>query len=145
MKLIRMLLLFLHGLTGLGALAGGYACIVDPVSPLGAPASLLQGSPFDSFLVPGLVLFVLFGIGNLLGLFFLVRSFRWYGYAGFVLGAGMMIWIFVQVMIIDALETLHVVFFLVGVFQAIGSYGMLSRARMFPTGMIDHVLRRRRP
>jgi hypothetical protein len=34
---------------------------------MGAPVSMLEGSPFTSFLIPGIVLFVLFGIGNVIG------------------------------------------------------------------------------
>ncbi|RFU94496.1 hypothetical protein DYP60_09875 [Sphaerochaeta halotolerans] len=56
MKLLRLLLLLIHVFVGLGALAGGYACLVDPVTPLGATTDMLQGSPFSTFLIPGIVL-----------------------------------------------------------------------------------------
>ena len=64
MKLLRLLLLLIHVFVGLGALAGGYACLVDPVTPLGATTAMLQASPFSTFLIPGIVLFGLFGVGN---------------------------------------------------------------------------------
>ena len=53
MKLLRIILLLINLIVGLGALAGGYACLVDPVTPLGATIEMLQGSPFSTFLIPG--------------------------------------------------------------------------------------------
>lgn len=140
MKTVGILLLIVHAVTAVGAMAGGYACIVDPISPIGAPVSLLEGSPFDSFLIPGIVLFGLFGVGNLLGFIALVRKTRWYGYVGGVLGGGMLIWIVIQVVIISTLEFLHVVFFCVGLFQSLASYRMLAREQLFPTGVVTRIM-----
>ena len=59
----RNLLLFLLGFLGLGAIGGGGALILSPAGRLlGMPLSLLGGSPFRDFLVPGLVLFAVLGL-----------------------------------------------------------------------------------
>jgi hypothetical protein len=59
----RNLLLFLLGFLGVGALGGGGALALAPSGRLlGMPLSLLRGSPFRDFLVPGLVLFTVLGL-----------------------------------------------------------------------------------
>lgn len=61
-KIAIGLLLFL----AIGAICGGLALILGPrgeILPL--PLSLLLGSPFTSYLVPGTILFVVLGLGPL--------------------------------------------------------------------------------
>ena len=51
-------------LLGIGALAGGFVLIVAPrgeILPL--PVSALEGSPFDTYLWPGVFLFTVLGLG----------------------------------------------------------------------------------
>lgn len=109
----------LHVIIGIGALAGGYACITDPINPLGAPLSMLEGSPFSSYMIPGFVLGIFFGLGNLLQIFFVSKRV-WYRSIGEgLLGEGMIIWIIVQVLIINTITPLHVLFFLFGAIQGI--------------------------
>ncbi len=51
---------------GLGALAGGLALVTAPDgSNMGFDVGLLAGSPFDDYLIPGLILGGLFGVGSL--------------------------------------------------------------------------------
>jgi len=48
---------------GIGALAGGVALIIKPDgSLLQMPLSILQGSPFPNYLIPGLVLLLILGV-----------------------------------------------------------------------------------
>lgn len=50
-------------LLGIGALAGGGAMIIDPSGQsIQMPLSLLENSLFKDFLIPGIVLFILFGL-----------------------------------------------------------------------------------
>jgi hypothetical protein len=57
---ILLALLFFQGISGL---IGGLALTVNPSGNLiQMPISLLEGSPFDNFLIPGLVLLLLLGI-----------------------------------------------------------------------------------
>ena len=60
--------IFLELFLGIGALAGGGALMLGPrgqVLPL--PLSALQGSPFETYFAPGLILFCALGIGPLAG------------------------------------------------------------------------------
>jgi hypothetical protein len=62
-KTARNVLLILLGFLGLGALGGGFVFIISPTGDLlGMPLSILGQSPFHSFLVPGIILFVILGL-----------------------------------------------------------------------------------
>ncbi|HCG64117.1 MAG: hypothetical protein CVV48_07520 [Spirochaetae bacterium HGW-Spirochaetae-4] len=139
MKYMKMLLFVMHVVIGVGALGGGYACIVEPLAPLGAPLSMLEGSPFESFLIPGLVLFGLFGIGNIVGAVFLAKKVTWHGYIAGVLGSGMVIWIVIQVLIIDTIAFLHILFFFIGIVEATIGLAMLLQADLFPAPLVRKV------
>ena len=59
----RNALLALLALLGLGTLGGGGVLVVSSSGKLmGMPLSMLAGSPFQDFLVPGLVLFTVLGL-----------------------------------------------------------------------------------
>ena len=59
----RNTLLSLLAFLGIGALFGGGVLIVSPSGKLfGMPLSLLNHSPFTSFLIPGLILIVVLGL-----------------------------------------------------------------------------------
>jgi hypothetical protein len=63
---IARLAVVLEIFLGLGALFGGGALLLAPDGHLlGMPTTLLAGSPFPSFLVPGIILFTFLGLGPL--------------------------------------------------------------------------------
>ena len=100
---------------------------------------MLEGSPFESFLIPGLVLFGLFGIGNIVGAVFLAKKVTWHGYIAGVLGSGMVIWIVIQVLIIDTIAFLHILFFFIGIVEATIGLAMLLQADLFPAPLVRKV------
>ena len=62
-KVTRNLFLFLLAFLGLGAIGGGGALIISPSGELmSMPLSLLDKSPFDSYLIPGIILFFVLGL-----------------------------------------------------------------------------------
>jgi hypothetical protein len=62
-KITRSILLILLGFLGLGAIGGGSALIISPSGELlGMPLSMLEESPFNSFFVPGIILFSVLGL-----------------------------------------------------------------------------------
>ena len=121
----------MHLVIGCGALAGGFACMINPVEPLGAPLSMLEGSIFTSFLIPGIVLFVVFGIGNLVALIVILKTCWAYGAILGSLGSALIIWIVVQVLIIGDIIALHIIFFTIGLFQAVMGLVFLLQTKDF--------------
>ena len=62
-KTARNILLILLASLGLGAILGGGVLIISPSGKLfGMPLSLLDNSPFNNFLAPGIILFTMLGI-----------------------------------------------------------------------------------
>ncbi len=59
----RNLLIFLLAFLGLGAIFGGTVLIISPSGRLfGMPLSMLKNSPFNNFLLPGIILITILGI-----------------------------------------------------------------------------------
>ena len=111
-----ILLLFL----GLGALAGGIALVAAPDgSAMQFSTSLLEGSPFTDYLVPGLILGGLFGLGSLVVALLAVRREPLAPLLAFGIGIGQMIWITVELAIIREFSPLHVIMFSLGLGLAI--------------------------
>jgi hypothetical protein len=84
-----------------GALGGGAALILGPrgeILPL--PMSALQGSPFNSYRIPGLILFSVLGLGPLGAAFLVWRRHELAPIAAFIAGAALLIWVAVQIAII---------------------------------------------
>ncbi|HUJ59023.1 MAG TPA: flavodoxin domain-containing protein [Kofleriaceae bacterium] len=77
--------------TGASALAGGLALIAGPDGRyVRTPVSLLRHAPFGSFLVPGVMLFVIVGLANLMAGIMVRRRHPWATEAAF--GAGLVLW-----------------------------------------------------
>ena len=95
------LLLALLVVQGLGGLAGGLSLTLAPDgSIMRMSTSLLDGSPFPDFLIPGLILLLVLGVLPLVAAAGLWLRRRWAWYAAFVVGCGLMIWILVEMTII---------------------------------------------
>ena len=57
---LMMALILFQGVSGL---FGGFALVADPTGAvLSMPVTLLEGSPFDNFFIPGLILLTILGI-----------------------------------------------------------------------------------
>ena len=72
----RNILLFLLAFLGLSAIGGGGALIISPSGKLlgGLPLSILERSPFNNFLIPGIILFVVIGLFPSLLVFALLKK-----------------------------------------------------------------------
>lgn len=100
---------------GIGALAGGLTLMARPDgSGMGFELSLLAGSPFPDYLVPGLILGGLFGIGALVVAVMGLRRMPSAPFLAFAIGCAQMIWIVVELVIIGEFSFLHPTFFGVG-------------------------------
>lgn len=122
-------LIGLQAFLAIGALAGGTMLITDPSGELiGMPSSLLQDSFFPDYLIPGILLFCVFGILPLITASGLILKWEWDAaqrfnifkekhwswtfslYSGFEL----IIWIMVQVYILDSVSFIHLVYAMLG-------------------------------
>lgn len=76
MKTVRNIYLSMLAFLGLSAIGGGGALIICPSGKLlgDLPLSILERSPFNDFLVPGIILFVVLGIIPILLVFALLKK-----------------------------------------------------------------------
>ena len=114
----------LQAFIGLGALAGGFGLVRDPSgSALGVPLSLLEGSPFPDFLIPGMFLLAVNGVGSMIGAGLSFTRRRYAQEIAIVLGAILVAWIVIQVVIIRSFSWMHILYFILGVVElGIGLY-----------------------
>jgi hypothetical protein len=86
---------------GLGALFGGGALILGPDGQLlGMPTSLLAGSPFTSYLVPGIVLFTFVGIAPLLAAAMTLSRQAFAPIAAVAVGLTLIGWVSVEMVVL---------------------------------------------
>lgn len=136
MKRVYSVLFALHLFVGIGAMAGGLAAILNPQEPLGAPIELLQNSPFNNFLIPGIILFTVIGLGNVISAITLGLRFKFQGYVSVVFSGALVIWIIVQCIMINSIIFLHVLFFIIGLTQSVLSALIIFEQRLFPSKLI---------
>jgi hypothetical protein len=128
--MIRIIASLLLAGTGAGAVYGGMLLVADPTGwKLGLNTSLLQHSPFDDFLMPGLILLVILGFGSLLVLALSLmktkHSATWIILSGFVLSG----WISVQILMIREVNGLQILFAFAGILLVV--LGIIERRKEF--------------
>jgi hypothetical protein len=136
MKIIFRLLFILHSFVGIGAMAGGLAAITNPQEPLGVPVEILRYSPFNDFLIPGIILFAMIGIGNIFSALTIYLKSRYQGYISSVFSWALVIWIVVQCIMLNSVVFLHILYFVIGLIEAVLSIIILFKQRLFPTDII---------
>lgn len=127
-----------HVLIGIGALGGGFGAIMDPTGgAMGISTDVLRNSPFDSFLIPGLFLFIVIGLFNVIAGVTAWRGYRYQAYVSGVLCAILSLWIIVQVYMMWAINYLHVIYFFVGVAGVLWAALYAARDRLFPFSVLE--------
>jgi len=123
------LLVVLQFLLGLSAfLSGGLMIAYPDGSLMQMPLSMLEYSPFQDFLIPGVILFISLGVYPLLVAYSLWRHptwrwaealnptkhMHWAWSASWAAGVIVLIWITVQVLLLRSIDFLHVLYFVWG-------------------------------
>lgn len=136
LKKVYQLLFILHLFVGVGAVAGGLAAITNPLNPLGISVEPLKNSPFSSYLIPGIILFAVMGLGNIISALMFRFKSRFQGYISSVFSWALVIWIVVQCIMLNSVVFLHVLFFIIGLIQATLSMAILFEHRLFPANIV---------
>jgi hypothetical protein len=139
MKTVYRLLFVLHAFVGIGAMAGGLAAITNPQEPLGISADALKNSPFSNYLIPGIILFAIIGLGNVSAAVTILFKSRFQGYISSVFGWALVIWIVVQCIMLNMIAALHVIFFAIGLVEAVLAMIILFKQRLFPANLILNI------
>jgi hypothetical protein len=103
----RITLLTVLGYEGLGSLIGGTMLVARPDgSSMEMPVGIMHGT-FRDFLIPGIILFTL-GLLNLAAFIGVLRRTRWNWIGATLAIGGLMVWFFVEIVILRELHWLHV-------------------------------------
>lgn len=119
---VLWLVMALVGVLGVTGLAGGAQFLLDPSGGIvGIPTSELAGSPFQHFLVPGLLLFTVLGVYPLVVLFALARARAWAWPATVSVGLALVVWIVVEGFVIGFGERMQYPHLVQGVAIVLGA------------------------
>jgi hypothetical protein len=112
---------------GLTAIAGGFRLVSNPSGTLDIPLEWLSNSPFTNYFIPGLVLLIIIGFGNVLaGMVTFLRK-RYTGSLAVVLGTFLILYMTtflilymtIEVWFIDLRNFLQPLYFILGVIELI--------------------------
>jgi hypothetical protein len=121
----KTLLIFLLVFLAAGAFYGGLTLVIRPDgSIIRMPVEMLSGSPFNSFLIPGIILLIMFGVFPIFTIYGLIKKpenkfinhfnflfdyhFAWT--FSVYIGIGQVIWIDIQTLILNEVGLLHIVY-----------------------------------
>lgn len=112
---IRIFSIVLLIFTGLNALIAGSLFIYDPSGQkIGMTLDYLKFSPFNSFLIPGIILFLVNGVSNLLTAFIMIKRNKYSNEMIVAQGILLAGWILIQVWMVRDLNPLHIIMFSIG-------------------------------
>jgi hypothetical protein len=95
------LLLFLIFFQGLSGLFGGAGLVLDPSGrSLQIPIVWLENSPFENYMIPGIILLIVLGVFPLVVLFALLKKINWAWTGTLLLAIALLIWLGVEILII---------------------------------------------
>ncbi|WP_411168188.1 hypothetical protein ACH36K_13780 [Clostridium sp. MB05] len=140
MKKVYNLLFVLHVFVGLGAIGGGSMAILNPQGPGGISTEVLKNSPFSNFLIPGIILCTVIGLGNVFSAVSIIFKSKYQGYISSIVSWALVVWIIVQCIMLEMIIYLHVIFFIVGLVQAFLSIIILFKQHLFPTSIILNII-----
>jgi hypothetical protein len=126
----KFLLIIILVILALSAAPAGFSLIIDPSGDgIGLPLSTLKLSPFRNFLIPGLFLFLIFGLLPFFLIYGLIKPKQhslfkrinphkkehWALVFSFYLGIVLILWISIQLMMGVSHDVLHFIYTLMGI------------------------------
>jgi hypothetical protein len=129
-KFIRFITIVLLFFLGISAIYGGGTLVIDPSGKLlGMPISHLEHSPFSSFLIPGLILFLFNGVSAIIIAVMAIRKHRLFTLLVICQGIVQVMWILIQVAMLRSTSVLHFICFAVGALLIIAGIILRKKAK----------------
>jgi hypothetical protein len=122
---------------GITALMGGYGLMADPSSAAaGARPEWLSGTPFQNYFIPGLILTIFIGIGNLAASMVTVFRGRSAGWVAAAMGLTLLVYMTTEVLLVGLRIFLQPLYFLLGMIEALIGLMLAFHARR-PAGPLS--------
>lgn len=129
LRMLRIISILLLLFNGIGAIYGGWLFVIDPSGEkIGMSLSYLQDSPFTNYFIPGIILFVFNGLSSFIITMFVIFKWKYYNRLIVLQGIILIIWLIVQIAMIDLIYFLHFIMGTIGVLL-IASGTILSRKK----------------
>jgi len=134
-KLLTFALGVLQIFIGITAVLGGLGLVSDPSgTKVAVSLELLKNSPFTNYLIPGLVLLIVNGVGNVLaGIVTFLRS-RYTGNLAAFFGVFLTLYMAIEVWFIGLLNFSQPLYFILGVVE------LILGLKLSKSGKTDHQL-----
>lgn len=116
-RIFRTIAIILLLFNSISALFGGWSLMSDPSGEtMDMPLRFLEHSPFDDFLVPGIILFVTNGLLSFLFVLMVLLKFMNYSWLVIFQGFILVGWLIIQIIMIrDFYGPMHVLYLSVGI------------------------------
>ena len=112
--------------TAVGAIPVGIMLLSDTTgATVGFPSGWIEATPFGSYLLPGIYLLLMNGIGMLVLAGLTISRHRYAPWLTGVLGAGLVIWIAVQLVVMPETSFLQATFGAIGIVLSVTSVAWL--------------------
>ena len=109
----------LQAFIGVGAIPAGILMIMNPSgNDLDMTIEMLVNSPFPNFLIPGILLLSVNGLGSLSGAIISLKRYKSAGIIAAGLGIFLILWIMIQVYWLG-IHWLHILYFVLGIIELI--------------------------
>ncbi len=96
---------------GVTALFGGASLIIDPSGGrLMLPLKWLNETPFNNYLIPGIILFSILGLGSFIVMFGVLTKKRWAWITSISIGVILIAWLLIQIYLIRQIHLLHFIY-----------------------------------
>jgi hypothetical protein len=104
----------LQAFIGITAIAGGFRLVSNPNGTLDIPIEWLNSAPFTNYFIPGLVLLIVIGFGNVLGGIFSFLNKRYAGGIAAILGMFLILFMTIEVWFVGLRTFLQPLYFILG-------------------------------
>ena len=130
-KFISYFIGSLQAFIGLTAVAGGFRLVSNPNGIPDFPIEWLSNSPFTSYLIPGLVLLIVIGFGNILGGTITFLRKKYSGNIAVLLGVFLIFYMTIEVWFVGLRNFLQPLYFILGVIVLIFGFKLSKLAITF--------------
>lgn len=140
-KILRILSLVLVLFTAVTALWGGGLLILDPTgNTMHMPLVFLEKSPFENYFIPGIILFTLNGVLNLVTALMIIKKMRFFPVMIFIQGIILSGWIIGQIILLQIFyPQLHLPYLITGIVLIIFSFRFVFFNPIHFQNHINHI------
>ncbi len=103
----------------IGAIPAGIMMIISPDGSLLSMEEIVEVIPFENLIIPGILLILVNGLGQGVAGLLSLKKHKYAPHGGFIFGVSLVIWIVVQVIMVEDIAFLHILYFFIGILEGV--------------------------